>query len=124
METKTCTKCGEVKALGEFASRKDRFTRRSKCKKCEDLRRKKWLEENPEKARMAKKRWDKNNPDERKTHNKKNVELLTDSYVAGRLKMQVSDAPPELLEAKRQQILIHRATKQLIQTIKEKQDEH
>lgn len=49
-------------------------------------------------------------------------EALTDTYVAHTLRMSVLRAPKDLIALKRAQIEIYRATKQLRQTIKEKQD--
>jgi hypothetical protein len=42
---------------------------------------------------------------------------LTAGYVSNVLKLKVSEIPPELLELKRNQLLIHRALKQMKQTI-------
>jgi hypothetical protein len=48
---------------------------------------------------------------------KKAVETLQPFYVAMALGMKTSEVTPELLELKRNQLLIHRALKQLKQTI-------
>ena len=143
METKTCCKCGEVKALGEYSFRKDENRYASHCKKCVCERTNKWNLENPERRTEKDKMWHSKNRHKSNTHkyqwmkknkdkwhaaqainNKKQIDELRDAYVASQLGMRVKDAPPSLIELKRQQLLIHRATKQLIETIKEKQDEH
>jgi hypothetical protein len=45
-------------------------------------------------------------------------EYLPDAQVANRLRMPVAECPPELIELKRQQLAIHRITKQLKKEIK------
>lgn len=51
---------------------------------------------------------------------KRSIVELSDAYVRAKLRMKKEDAPDELVEAKRQQLLINRALKQLSETIKEK----
>lgn len=61
---KTCSKCGEVKALGEYHKNGGRL--RSSCKACERERHANFYASNPEatKARVARvSRWLRNHPD-------------------------------------------------------------
>ncbi len=49
MEKKTCTKCGEVKAIDQFADRGDGYaTKRAQCKECDLLRYAKYRKVNHE----------------------------------------------------------------------------
>lgn len=138
METKTCGQCGKVKELGEFYFRKDINKFSCTCNKCNGIRREKWRENNPDKARASIKKWREKNKEKilasKKKWNKKNIDKviaekaksiakLSDGYVASALGIRIQYLSTELIELKRQQILIHRSTKQLIQTINEKQDE-
>ena len=50
--------------------------------------------------------------------NKKGTDALHDWYVVVTLGMRKSDCPPQLIEAKRQQLQMYRITKQLISTLK------
>ena len=75
MATKTCTKCGEVKGLGEFylASRNG-DGRQVRCKEC----RKRWAKEHRQEVREYRKKYRKNNKEKiNKSHSqwrKKNLE--------------------------------------------------
>ncbi len=95
-----------------------------------------WVANNPGKNASRAAAWRANNPEKyaaraaayREADREKNRaraarcrDTLTDGFVANRLK--IKSAPPELIELKREQIKIRRITKQLQQTIKEKQDE-
>ena len=44
---------------------------------------------------------------------------LTDCYVAGELGLNLSNCPPELIQMKRERILMHRALRELNKTLKE-----
>ena len=56
METKKCSKCGEVKELGEFHKRAaSRDGRQNRCKICARQQHKKYYQENKEKRRQYKK---------------------------------------------------------------------
>ena len=58
MNVKTCTKCGEAKALDEFsrdASRKD--GRGARCRVCDRAKSRAWAQENPGKARDRGRNW-------------------------------------------------------------------
>lgn len=56
----------------------------------------------------------------RKAYRKASSESLTDAYVRAALKMPFTEIPPALIEMKREQLQIYRATKQLNQAIKER----
>ena len=82
MDTKTCNKCGETKAISEFYKHKDcKYGVRSKCKVCvktesaeyyaENRNKKlawhaKWRAENQEKKRTSDAKWQKDNPGKRR----------------------------------------------------------
>lgn len=158
METKTCTRCGEVKATEDFfrdVSRSDGLTGR--CKPChkEDANRyrqkesfkvaaakrsAKWRAAHPvavaeaaardkEKTAERVRQWRTKNKDKvsaqslrrrskQKAYYKKQADEITDNYVVQSLHM-----PKELAPLVRAKLQIYRATKQLLQTIKEKQNE-
>ena len=66
---KTCTKCGETKALGEF--HKDKSSRdglRCVCKVCARADEKAWREQNKERARALVKAWREQNKDKGRAH--------------------------------------------------------
>ena len=156
---KTCSKCGAVKELGEFHTRKTASDgRMSQCKECRreyyaaapdkvKARSAKWRKDNPEryaelckarskrnsenekirhavrysqksdefKARSAK--WRKDNPERYKERQRLVSENMTPCYIAQRVGVSVKDITPELIELKREQLLMHRATKQLTKEI-------
>lgn len=56
--TKTCTRCGVVKSVSEFAMRKDRTnSTRSICRKCANELSAQWRINNPDKQRELSKKW-------------------------------------------------------------------
>lgn len=61
------------------------------------------------------------NREKRLADEKARRESLADGYVADRLRIPIAECPPELIEMKRQQLLIHRSIKQLNQKL-EKQN--
>lgn len=67
-------------------------------------RRRKWILENREKVNKGSKRQRAN---------------ITDGYAAAKLGLPLSECPPELIELKREQLLVHRMTKQLTNLLKE-----
>ena len=72
METKKCSKCGEVKELGDFykkADSPDGF--RSDCKVCVCEKARKWREENKERKAETNRRWYQENKERRKLYYKK-----------------------------------------------------
>jgi len=58
--------------------------------------------------RISAKRHYKNNPEMHKKFRRRQVEELTDSYVAGVMQGTVKALPTELIKAKRQQLKLHR----------------
>lgn len=126
---KTCTGCGEAKELSEFSRNKtkpDGF--KSECKKCEaayrakhreklNAKAAKWRADNRERERAWCKKWRDSRPDKQKEIGTKRTSNLTASYIATSLKMKVSNLTPELIELKREQLLMRRATKQLTKEI-------
>lgn len=143
IETKKCSKCGEEKDLIYF--RKDRRKKDGLyvwCKKCSSENNVKWQRENREKQRQFLKTYREKNKEKIEASKKKlnekykilrklnpqmfkerdrkarriKVETLSDDYVKQLLCLK--DATPELIELKRNQVLIHRITKQLKQEIK------
>ena len=149
MKTKTCTKCGEVKALDEFSKRREGL--RAACKSCISIQSSEYRELNREKIRNLMKihnaknkikkaefarrdnalhprkyysntvAWQKNNKGKVKESALRKAADLTDCYVCNQLGIHVSDCPADLIEIKREQIQIHRLTKQLNQAIKDAQ---
>ena len=150
MDTKTCTKCGEAKALTEFyAKANGKNGLAPTCKACEITRAAewraknsekcrarlaKWRAENPEKLRAQVTKWRANNPERNRTNCKKwgaenpekviafsrrSRDNLSPSYVGTQLGIPVAQLTPELLEAKRQQLEIHRLKRQLNATLKD-----
>jgi len=119
METKKCTKCGEVKALTEFRRAKNRkagFTSICKvCKKAQTKNYKAIYRDNQKKKRA---KWYADNPEKVLVRKDKRIIEITDSLVASYLKVSVKECPPELLELKREQLKLHRLTKQLKKEIK------
>jgi len=121
---KTCKKCGESKGLDAFSGA------RSECKACAAKCLAKWRAENPEKGRASKAKCRAENPEkERARHAKyhaENVEKvraskakcrasLNDGYIAELLRLPAKKAPPQLIELKREQILLHRLAKEMKQ---------
>ncbi|MFA5154380.1 MAG: hypothetical protein WC554_17670, partial [Clostridia bacterium] len=68
IKTKICCTCHLEKPRIEFHKRKNSV--RSDCKKCESLNHKKWVKENPEKAKHLLNQWRSKNPDKIKKHKK------------------------------------------------------
>ena len=63
MDTKKCTKCGEIKELDQFFKNKrhkDGF--QYDCKECRRVDQKSWKKANPEKVKAGRKRYKKSNP--------------------------------------------------------------
>lgn len=157
METKKCTKCGEVKNLSAFTKRTGyKNGVRSSCRDCENEYKRKWGKDNPEKRLISNRKYCKNNPEKvkeiRRVHHEKNrdkdrkrsityyynnktkclargleyrrnnpekhrasnrrkVEKLTNAYIASVLGLALSECTIELIEAKRAQLQLTRATK-------------
>ncbi len=68
-----------------------------------------WARNNPGKATE----WRRNNPEKVRAYNKKATDSLTDNYVRSALKLKgIDNISPELIEAKRFQLKIHRLIKE------------
>ena len=148
MPVKRCPKCGEEKELTtEFWYKRkgssDGF--RGKCKVCMDkesadyqikykdtirIYRRKWDIENPEKRVMANVKWLNGNRLKRKesvnNYARKQVKVLSNQYLIVLLRRWFRgkvNIPPELIELKRQQIIMKRNLKQFKKWREEKEDE-
>ena len=80
--------------------------------------------ENREKISAQRMESHKANPEKRRKYvaasSKKAAANLADSYVKRELRMPSSQCTPELIEMKREQLLMHRALRELNKTLKEK----
>ena len=80
-----------------------------------------WYENNKDRHRLYNKNYRKSNPLTLKSwsakHKKISVYILSDTYVISTLGMTKASASAELIELKREQLLMHRATKQLTKEI-------
>ena len=142
-DCKTCSKCGEVKAVSEFYSGRAR-----PCKKCISADGAAYCKANPEKvvARSAAYRkanhekaaaykaayrkenpekhaaknaaWGKANPEKVAAIKKSSVLEMRPAYIAGVIGLPTSHLTPELLALKREQLTTHRLSKQITQAIK------
>ena len=140
MKTKTCTKCGEVKALDAFGRKGNSCALRTRCKACEYAAVKEWGRKNIERVRIIKANasrkerkespeicrsrnsaWYSSHTEQIKNNRAKNINDISPSYAATKMRMKVSECPPELIALKREQLQIYRITKQLNQAIKESQ---
>lgn len=118
METKKCSRCGEVKALMDFGNcRSNSSGKHYECKKCHAIETKNWRAKNKNKTQEYSRDWllkNKNKSREAKRLNEeKNRNCLSDRYVSSKLGLSIHDCSPELLELKREQLRIKRLIKQL-----------
>lgn len=143
METKRCSKCGEVKALDCFRVRKDRpCGYYAQCKVCLKVVRDAYLSCNVGLAAKWKKDWAVRNPTRIKalsakfyathrcyikercsTYQKRGVELLSDRYIAQRLCVKaraLNCIPPNIIKVTRARLQMVRTMKQLKGAINEK----
>ena len=128
-EFKKCSKCGEVKSLGEFykdSSRPDGHSfwcRPCKCAQVKSWRElnytkhientKKWAMKNPEKRlAMARDRYTKD-PSKALNRTRQRTIQLADSYVSNTMGCKVSEVPPALIALKREQLAIKRMAREL-----------
>lgn len=127
-EEKECTKCRIVKKITEFrVTSKRRGTLTSSCRSCLASIRKDWAQKNPDRILILARDWAKKNPEARKeivtksflkhqvkrkasslAASRKQVAELSDSYIAGRLRVPVAIIPDEVIKLKRVQIQITR----------------
>ena len=128
---KTCTKCGEGKALTEFRTRKSRaklpndmLFLRSQCRACEVKNAVDWQRRNPDKVKVTKAREHKTNAERYRAYaqtvgaanglkyDRLSRQLLHDRYIKGMLTryntLSYKDIPQVLIEAKRYELLIKR----------------
>lgn len=125
--TKKCSKCGEVKLLGEFYKKKmGKYGRSSYCSKCASIINKKWYYINisgevlPEARRTkgidASKRYKKENPEKVKECRKREKINLSNSYVKRCITRRsgplYSNIPKNLIDLKREQLKLTRLIKE------------
>ena len=133
METKRCTKCGEVKALSGFPKEKKyKGGYRPRCKECRNEVHRAWAAKNRAKQAESHRRWSSANKEKLKRYRSeyaaknpgknrekakkwfaRNIERVPDHYCAKLVRMPVSKMPHELLEFKREQIKMHRLLKEV-----------
>ena len=130
METKRCSKCGEVKEVGDFYrhyNTKDKL--RGKCKTCmnessktyqktyqKTHHRKTYYYPKSVERKEYEKNWRLLNRDKariyRNKYNKKTVDGLFDSYIKSKLvsksSLKCCDIPKDLIEVKRLQMMLKR----------------
>ncbi|WP_294255606.1 hypothetical protein [Propionivibrio sp.] len=140
METRTCTKCGQEKPLSAFAKQKlGKFGRRASCLECgKKANRAAYVAAHPtakigpspHSGMTASERqalYEKRHPEVKTMKYRRARERLSGSYVRGLLAdsfgVQRTLISDDVVELKRAQLSVMRQTKQLVQTIKEKQDE-
>ncbi len=91
---KKCTKCGEVKELGEFNKQKGNPDGLNyKCRECLRADKKKWREANPDKVKQSRRKWKGKNKDKVKTESRRHqrVKTLRKADVSSRHTYLVSD---------------------------------
>ena len=74
---------------------------------------------NAENKKAYCKEWRKQNADHANEYAKNTAESLKPAYLALKLGLPLATVPPELLEMKKEQFLLLRASKQLTETLKE-----
>ncbi len=118
---KTCSKCGEVKPLSDFhRNKKEKDEYQCQCKACRRPYDKKYNKDNKEKISAYNKQYRENNKEKLLAHNKQHKreqgKILSTTYVknilTGTFKIKQADITPEMIELKREQLLIKRALKQ------------
>lgn len=126
MDTKVCSKCGEAKPTSMFGSRSENKNwKRSSCRACRSLSERgsrdsqraatrRYQAKNPEMKKKRLESWISENPEKfraiRSRANKRYIESLPDAYVIKTIFRidPPSDVPPDLIEAKRVHLQIHR----------------
>jgi len=68
----------------------------------------KWNRENRARKNASNKRWRDRHPDTVKECNRREVDNLSTAYVAKKMRLRVSECPPELIELKRTHIQLQR----------------
>lgn len=111
MTTKVCYKCKVEKGLGEFyRDGKACDGLGSYCKQCNNARKDEWRANNPEKAK-----------ENRRTYRAEITDTLADPYIKHLL--GTDNPSQELIEHKREQLLMYRATQDLLKTLKDEDNE-
>lgn len=104
---KTCSRCGQTKALNAFYARKAASDGLySHCKQCHNVACRKWQSKNAVKFETDK-----------RSYRKSCTENIAPNFIARCLRMSVKTITPELIELKTEQLSISRTTKQLIKEI-------
>lgn len=137
---KTCSKCGKQLPFSFFYKKAPGKLFKC-CKSCELERqkvyrtvyktkynedRRKYRQAHAENERARVRTWRNNNPEKNNAKQRRYYAELRDFYIRTQIfrDKQIqprANIPQELIEAKREQLKMYRATKQLITTIKEKQ---
>jgi hypothetical protein len=109
VEEKACARCKLQKPINAFYPAPKLSTGLSSwCKDCSRLYAKNWKKRNPDKWRWK-------NPialETRRARQKRSILELSDSYVAAKLNIPVASANPDLIDAKRIQMMISRLLKE------------
>jgi hypothetical protein len=133
METKRCSKCGETKEMDDFIKESGCVLGRSNvCKPCKNKRVNLWRKNNKDKCRIywkkAKarnparhlerieytKKWHDKHPEYMNNYMKKGIQNLCNRYISYRLKrIGIHIVTEELIELKREQLMLFRNLKQL-----------
>ena len=107
---------------------------KGECRECCRAWSAKWMEKNREtaiernaKAYQAGKdyykkksaKWKESNRESVSAINKRAVDRLTDYYVASKMGLKTKNAPPDMINLKREQLLLKRANKELKNAVKE-----
>lgn len=146
MDCKVCTKCGVEKPLDEFGKQRGRPL--SQCKRCRSAASSEWKKANPQRVAERSRAWEQSRRgqrnaqhrawraankdvynarrrgDPRQTEARRAAVLaLTPSYIARALCIPVPSLTPELIELKRQQLLLGRALREAKSLTKESEDD-
>lgn len=126
-----CKHCDRVRDQERYVENHERLKAASAKWRKENLEKArgyaaKWRKENRERVNAYAAKWDAKNPEKVKAMSanwrKKGRDVLSDSYVSNSLGIALKNCPQQLIELKREQLMLHRVTKQLITTIKESQN--
>jgi len=106
-EFKVCTCCKEIKSVSEFwKHKKTKDGLREQCCHC---KKRDWHLKNRDKYNEYSKNYKLKNKEKVNLYQRLQTNKITDSYIVNGLGLK--NAPQELIEAKRIQILIHRKLK-------------
>ena len=114
MDTKRCTKCGEIKTADCFGRRGKSL--RSWCKACMAARDKEYYAANQEKEAARHKKYRNENKEKVAARHKRYIDEISPSYVksllAASLGIDKKDITPQLIELKTKQIKLTRLIKE------------